>query len=210
MVVTQLALVLMLLVTSGLLLRSFSRLVAVSPGFDIGGLRRRRKCSSRPSDIHVGAPPADGTARGAVEPRPPAISAVTILGCRVPPAAGSLTMDARPEAEGQTPHHIPSLELPVSTVSPSYFATLGIPIVRGRTFLPGEGEAVVVNTVVARRFWGERSPLGQRFRVDPELALDDRRRRCRRREADGPLDLMGEGMELYSAASGPFGSGSLR
>ncbi len=128
MVVTQLALVLMLLVTSGLLLRSFSRLVAVSPGFDIGGLVVAQM--QFPSERY----PRGSASRlmAQLEERltaAPGISAVTISDS-VPPDAGSLTMDARPEAEGQTPHHIPSLELPVSTVSPSYFATLGIPIVR--------------------------------------------------------------------------------
>ncbi len=195
MVVTQLALVLMLLVTSGLLLRSFTRLVAVSPGFEVGGLVVAQL--QFPSKRYPRGSASLFMAR--LEERliaAPGISAVTISDS-VPPDAGSLAMDVRPEAEGQTPRDIPSLELPVATVSPSYFATLRIPLVQGRTFLPAEGEAVVVNTVVARRFWGGRSPIGQRFRVDPSWrwmtvvgVVGDVKQM-------GPRDPYGEGMELY-------------
>ena len=54
MVVTQLALVLMLLVTSGLLLRSFSPARRRVARVRRSVVWSSRKCSSRPSDIHVG------------------------------------------------------------------------------------------------------------------------------------------------------------
>ena len=44
---------------------------------------------------------------------------------------------------------------------------LGIPLVEGRAFRSDDPDAVViVNDVLARRFWGGQSPLGRRFRLD--------------------------------------------
>jgi putative ABC transport system permease protein len=51
-------------------------------------------------------------------------------------------------------------------VGPHHFATLRIPLLRGRTFTAGDRAGrpgvVVVNQTAARRFWPGRDPLGQR------------------------------------------------
>jgi putative ABC transport system permease protein len=56
----------------------------------------------------------------------------------------------------------------VNAVSPGYFETLGIPVVRGRAFDETDREgslpAVIVNETMAERFWPEEDPLGRRFR----------------------------------------------
>jgi putative ABC transport system permease protein len=48
---------------------------------------------------------------------------------------------------------------------PGYFETMGIPLIEGRTFDERDrrdGQAVVIiNAVVARRYWGDESPLGR-------------------------------------------------
>ena len=53
-------------------------------------------------------------------------------------------------------------------VSPGYFATLRIPLVRGRLLAAGDRAgappAAVVNETFARRFLAGRDPIGQRFR----------------------------------------------
>ncbi len=198
MMVTQLALVLVLLVTSGLLLRSFTRLVAVSPGFEVGGLvvaqmqfpSERYRTRDR-LQLMAGARRSGWIAAPGMQRRHHSRTAHRRW--RRLPGDG-----CAPEAEGQTPRDIAVARAArARPSSPSYFATLGVPIVAGRTFLPAEGEAVVVNTVVARRFWGGRSPIGQRFRVDASwrwmtvvgVAGDVKQM--------GPDDPMGEGMELY-------------
>ena len=57
--------------------------------------------------------------------------------------------------------------MPHNVVAPDYFAVLGIPLVEGRAFRSDDPDAVViVNDVLARRFWGGQSPLGRRFRLD--------------------------------------------
>lgn len=54
-------------------------------------------------------------------------------------------------------------------VSPGYFAAAGIRMLDGRDFSPGNaqngGYEVIVNRVAARRFWGERSPVGEFLRA---------------------------------------------
>jgi predicted permease len=55
------------------------------------------------------------------------------------------------------------------SASPSYFATLGIPIIRGRAFaatdVDGAPEVVVISDAMARRFWPNVDPIGLHFRI---------------------------------------------
>ena len=59
-----------------------------------------------------------------------------------------------------------------SYVTPNYFATLGIPIVRGRVFTADEAEGqapvVVISEATARRFWPNENPIGKRLRIGSE------------------------------------------
>jgi putative ABC transport system permease protein len=198
MVVTQLALVLMLLVTSGLLLRSFTRLVSVPPGIDVEG--RVVAELQFPRERYV-APGAATQVMAELERRlegQPGVRAVTVsLG--VPPRAGSLHMNIRPEADGLPPPPIAGLEMPELTVAPDYFATLGVPLVAGRTFTTVDGEdAIIVNTLLARRVWGDASPLGKRVRMDARKPWKTVVGVAADVKVTGPADALGEGMEFYS------------
>jgi macrolide transport system ATP-binding/permease protein len=57
--------------------------------------------------------------------------------------------------------------VPNAYVSEGYFATLGIPIVRGRGFLESDGAntplVAVVNTLFAEHYWPHQDALGRRF-----------------------------------------------
>jgi len=54
-------------------------------------------------------------------------------------------------------------------MTPGYFATLGIPLVRGRDFSAGDGPGaplvLVVNETLARRLWPDQDPLGRRLKL---------------------------------------------
>jgi putative ABC transport system permease protein len=96
-------------------------------------------------------------------------------------------------------------------VSPGYFATLQIPLVRGRLLSSedrvGAPGAAVVNQTFARRYLAGRDPIGQRFRrvarapaavADPELTIVGVVRDARR---DGPhTDLA---PQVYLSAGQP-------
>ncbi len=74
----------------------------------------------------------------------------------------SFIVQGRPE--------LPPNQQPLShfvSVSPGYFATLGIPVVRGREFEPGDAvvspRVIVINEAMARREFPDEDPLGRRF-----------------------------------------------
>jgi putative ABC transport system permease protein len=54
-------------------------------------------------------------------------------------------------------------------VSPDYFQTLGIPLLRGRLFSAQDNTqtpfAVVINQALARAYWGAEDPVGKRFKL---------------------------------------------
>jgi hypothetical protein len=89
--------------------------------------------------------------------------------------------------------------LPSFPVASDYFETIGIPLLRGRTFAPDDGpNTIVVNDRLARAFWGDASPLGRRFRLD----ADDPWRTVVGVVGDvrtlGLDDPTGHGMEFYT------------
>lgn len=55
----------------------------------------------------------------------------------------------------------------VRAVTPGYFATLGIPLLQGRTFdesdSPGANSVVIVNDMLAAKFWPGKSALGEQI-----------------------------------------------
>jgi macrolide transport system ATP-binding/permease protein len=54
-------------------------------------------------------------------------------------------------------------------VSPGYFETMGIPIVRGRAFTDADKQSTqlvaIVNQTMARRLWPNEDPIGRRFKM---------------------------------------------
>jgi predicted permease len=53
--------------------------------------------------------------------------------------------------------------------APSYFATLGLPVVRGRMFTdddgPGDPDVAVINETMARQWFADRDPVGRRVNL---------------------------------------------
>jgi len=61
----------------------------------------------------------------------------------------------------------------MEVVTPDYFATLGIPVRRGRVFTDADREGaqpvVVISESVARLYWGTNDPIGKRLRIGEHL-----------------------------------------
>ena len=90
------------------------------------------------------------------------------------PFSGAGGWDGKPTAEGQTSQEAaanPMLNMEV--VTPDYFATLGIPVLRGRSFTDQDREgaplAVVISQSAARYYWPGDDPIGKRFKMGPNL-----------------------------------------
>lgn len=59
----------------------------------------------------------------------------------------------------------------VFTASSRFFETMGIPLLAGREFAPGEINAAIVSKTLARLFWHYQSPLGRQIKLPDGSAL---------------------------------------
>lgn len=167
LVVAEIALALVLLGGAGILLRSFQALQSTDPGFDTGNLLTVQLVlpeTRYPGDAEVvtgveqlverlaGLPGVTGAAASNLLPRSPFTFPATY------------TLDARPPAGTEPPPRALWL-----SADPAYFATLDVPLLRGRAFTAvdraGASLVAVVNDALARRHWGAASPLGERLTV---------------------------------------------
>ncbi|HYL94124.1 MAG TPA: ABC transporter permease [Alphaproteobacteria bacterium] len=71
--------------------------------------------------------------------------------------------------EGYTPRGGEELHGFFNVVRPGYFATLGIPVLEGRDFFPGDRttstRVAIINLTMARHFFGQQSALGRRIQI---------------------------------------------
>ncbi len=170
LVVGEIAVSVVLLAGAGLMLRSFARLGAVDPGFDPRDVLTMRV-------VLTGSPHAVVAQRtlfyervlDRVQTVPGVISA---SGINHLPLAGDLwtlsfTVDGRPLPP---PSERPGAAFRV--VFPGYFATMRIPVLRGRDFTArddaGAPRVTVINQTMARRYWPGEDPVGRRIRFGGE------------------------------------------
>src|SRR5215472_3893902 len=76
--------------------------------------------------------------------------------------ADTLAIDGYQQPPGQ-----PAPNASYNVISPDYFETMRIPMVRGRTFSDADDEksqyVAIVNETMAKRFWPNQDPLGRQF-----------------------------------------------
>jgi putative ABC transport system permease protein len=170
LVAVQLAVALVLLVGAMLLLRSFSALQHVDTGIDTHNLLT--------FDLFLSGPRAEYQAKQVAFydealTRIRSLPDVTAAGAAVTlPIGGddfsaSYTIDGRPKP---APGHETSAGYQI--VTPGYFAAMGIPLLSGRDFGPGDirsGQPVaLVNHRLAEREWPGADPIGRRLRIDAD------------------------------------------
>ncbi len=88
----------------------------------------------------------------------------------IPPLLGLSVWHGRFDREGQTDDDVKqNPTVPIEVAGPDFFKTLGIPILRGRSFsdnLQSSGPyEIVVSESVARRNWPGQDPIGKRLRT---------------------------------------------
>jgi predicted permease len=166
LVVAQVALSLLLLVGAGLLIRSFTHLLNDDVGFDPRGVLTMNV--SLPTSRY-----ATGQQQvaffDAVLRRVSALPGVmrAAVSSALPPMKKRMTPLL---PEGQP--HVPLQDRPVMTIemiSPGWFGTLGVPLLRGRDFTDGDTAAsprvVIANEAFARRFWPNENAVGKHVQV---------------------------------------------
>jgi putative ABC transport system permease protein len=176
LVITELALSLVLMVATGLLLRSFWDLYETQPGFDPARVMAIQTWLPGPNDPrtdrYLTASQESGLLREILR-RARTLPGVeeTAIGDEAALPLGHTQPRRLPlvrEGVETMDNQAPLIESPV--VSPEYFHLLGIPLERGRLFtdhdVEGTPEVAVINEAAARTYWpkGE-DPLGKRVRL---------------------------------------------
>jgi len=165
LVVAEVALAAVLLVGAGLVVRSLERLADAQPGFTAEHVLTARVtlAPERYPDEEARAGFYRRLMDGlATEPDVVSAAAVNYV-----PASG-VDMDWYLGAEGYVPAS-PNIDfVQYRTVTPGYFETLGIPILRGRDFTDddraGSQPVAILSAALAKRFWGDQDPIGRRVR----------------------------------------------
>lgn len=166
LVVFQVALSFVLLVAAGLVLRSLQRISSANPGFS----RDRVLTTS----VNLFAAGYDSTRAKAFDDR--LLQSIrSIGGVDTFALARSLPFSTRPydsgpiAVDGFVPKADEQPSASYNSVSPGYFATMGIELVSGRDFTSGDDEtsepvAIVAETMVAQ-FWRGENPVGKRLQI---------------------------------------------
>ena len=165
-VVFQVALSLLLLVSAGLLIRSFDKLLNVNVGFKPQQLL---SLEYRLPRSKYGKQEAQWNFHRQVTEQIqqiPGVESVSLI--RGLPFSGNgatapiVLPDRELPAKGSEP------EVMFNTAMPNYFETMGIPFLRGRTFgnedQPNTPLALVINQMMANRFWPNQDPLGKQVK----------------------------------------------
>jgi len=161
LVASEIALTVMLLVCAGLLAKSFWRLHNVSPGFIADRLLTLQ--TSLPLSRYAEGDEIPFFQR--LESRIAAVPGVTHVGAiNILPLGGSYSCDGF-DVEGRPPS--PPGKQPCAenrSVTPDYFATMGVPLIRGRAFtghdVEGSQPVVIINEKMASTFFPDRDPIG--------------------------------------------------
>jgi putative ABC transport system permease protein len=167
LVATEMAFAMLLLVGSGLLLRSFSRLQEVPPGFQPDHLL----IADLPASAKTYANPAQRfqffdriVERARTLPGVRAAGAASFL--PVSGGGGLLNFNIEGRAP-KTPHDY--LAAGYRTITPQYMETLGIPLLQGRNITAADNEksraVVVINATMARTYFPGQNPLGKRLQL---------------------------------------------
>jgi putative ABC transport system permease protein len=167
LVVGEIALSLVLLVGAGLLLRSVLALQRVPLGFAPEGLvtAQLNPAASRYADE-----PRRAALYAEIERRVRALPGVDLAALTniVPFGGGNSGIDVTPEG-GTGDVTAPAVAADWRAVTPAYFATLRVPVQRGRvladTDAAGDGCVVVASASLAEALWPGRDPVGRRVRA---------------------------------------------
>ncbi|HEX6814184.1 MAG TPA: ABC transporter permease [Gemmatimonadaceae bacterium] len=163
----EIALAVTLVVGSLLLVRSFAALRAIAPGFDPSHVIAARisapEATYAPGSERLAAFYADVLERMRAVPGVRSAALVNQLSLAAPVWAQAIRVQGQFE---DVKHTLPMVDH-FQTVTPGYFAAMGIPVLRGRSFTDddraGQPLVAVVSQSVAQRFWPRGDAIGHRI-----------------------------------------------
>ena len=162
LVVAQVALSMVLLIGSGLLIRSFRGLMTLNPGFE----------ASHVVTMQIDLPPSKYSTSAQMVSFYNELLRQTQNLPGVTAAAISSALPLSPSrmtpmlAEGQPVVPFPQRPIVnIETISPQYAEVMHVPLIRGREFTAMDNEraptVAIVNQVFVRRYWPNQNPLGK-------------------------------------------------
>ncbi|MFY9608133.1 MAG: ABC transporter permease [Blastocatellia bacterium] len=165
LVVSEIALSLVLLVGAGLLIRSFMRLQQFDLGFNPDNLTTMRiqlPGSKYRDGKQVATFYQQLLQRLEAVPGVQSAGAISSVFLTDTPNSTNFTIEGRPVPTGAE-----AIEVPLDSVSPSYFRVMGIPLLAGREFddrdVQDSTPVVIINQTFANRFFSGEDPIGKRF-----------------------------------------------
>lgn len=167
LVISEVALSLMLLVSAGLMMRTFLVLLKTNPGFNPANVMTMSltvPVAKYKEEPQRAAFYQDLVQRVQALPGVEAAAAVNYL-----PLGGSNSSNAF-LVEGM-PDPPPGQEFigRYRVCTPDYFRTMGIPVLKGRAFndqdKPGAPLVIIVNETLAKKYWPNEEAVGKRMRV---------------------------------------------
>jgi putative ABC transport system permease protein len=180
LVISEMSIALVLLVSAGLLLRSVQRLFAIPPGFQSSHLLSMQVQDYSRRPISEAEWPAFDAARARFYER--ALQAVREIP-GVQDAAFTSQLPLSGDFDGNSlQFESSSSEKAIGAyrygVTPAYFATMRIPLLRGRLLTEndkaGAPGAVLISASLAQRLFRDRDPVGERVRMGPDMGHPDR------------------------------------
>ncbi len=172
LVISQVAVSLLLLIGAGLALKSFFRLQQVNPGFDASQVLTAS--ISLPSSKYPEGQQVVNFFHQVIErieslPGVEAVGGVNYSPLSSNNMSAAFTIENHPVEDGQEPLAM------FRAVTPGYFQALRIPLKQGRLFNEqdrrGRPGVLLINETMARRYWPDENPLGQRLTLS--VSLDD-------------------------------------
>ena len=177
LVVSQVGLALVLLVGSGLLLRTFERLIEVKPGFapdnvvtmrfsfPLAAMNLSETASSMPYDpAHIAS--FSSSLLDRISSVPGVSEVATATGAPFASEGYNGTFEIKGRQADSTK---PTPHANVTYATPQYFSALKIPLIRGRFYTPaemratnwqGNGGVRIIDETLAKRFWPDQDPIG--------------------------------------------------
>jgi putative ABC transport system permease protein len=176
LVVAQVALTLVLLIGAGLVIKSFVRLQNADLGADPTGVLSFEGVLSRNLYLKMNGERINGFGAFDFSPVPAhtfervaqrlqEIPGVASAGGISPPPFAGPSLPAPFSIVGRAPTSDEALTASYHLVTPNYFGTMRIPILRGRDFTYRDTAntpwVAVINDAMARQFWPNEDPIGQ-------------------------------------------------
>ena len=166
LVVAQISLSLLLLICAGLFIRSFMSAQQIKTGFNPHNVLIATYDLFTGGYSEASGVEFDRQLVTKLETQP-GIQSVA-LSSRVPLAFGGGSTAVNPE--GYVSQANESMETQVAIVTPNYFQTLQIPIVKGRDFTPQDAKSsqrvVIVSETFVNRYWPNQEALGKQLNSD--------------------------------------------